>query len=110
MNVTAIFSVPNDINRIRMQPWNLCISDIYTFYGQFFILFIWKFDCHWINEQHIGWISDVVMKSQGGAKLLKHAVVKARHAWDNESKVLVFRMLGIDKRIRWIEVMSRKGC
>jgi len=31
------------------------------------------------------------MKSQGGAKLLKHAVVKAPHAWDNESKVLVFR-------------------
>ena len=87
VNFTAIFSVSNDINRIRMQPWNLCISDIYTFYGQFFILFIWKFDCHWINEQHIGGISDVVMKSQGGAKLLKHAVVKARHAWDNESKV-----------------------
>ena len=34
LNFTAIFSVSNDINRIRMQPWNLCIST------QFFILFI----------------------------------------------------------------------
>ena len=121
MNFTAVIFCPVSTESIGCTLESLYLHILWS------VFFYCSFEhchCHWINEQHICWVSDVVtLPVRSEPRRCQTAETRRGEGTppngDNESKVFGLwtccfsEMLVIDKRIQknqMIAVMSKKGC
>ncbi len=121
VNFTAVIFCPVSTESIGCTLESLYLHILWSV---FLYCSFEHFHCHWINEQHICWVSDVVtLPVRSEPRRCQTAETRRGEGTnpngDNESKVFGLwtcwfsEMLVIDKRIQknqMIEVMSKKGC